>query len=185
MFPRFQGFRQFLNFCSILSGSGSQMHMGPTLMSEVSPGQDMTQMFQRVQGLSSFLNFCSILSGSGSQMLMGPTLMSVASVGQDHETNFFSLREQQPNNCSRVQLVCTQCSFMVNLAFGLKYHNVVLTLHKMWWYFQPFGYKYHIVVLTLHKMWWYFQPFGYKYHISRGHGLGMVVLLATIVAKSL
>ena len=32
-------------------------------------------------------------------------------------------------------VVCTQCSFMVNLAFPLKYHNVVLTLHKMWWYF--------------------------------------------------
>ena len=63
------------------------MHMGPTLMCEVSPGQDMTQMFQRVQGLSSFLNFCSILSGSDSQMLMGPTLMLAESVGQDHDPN--------------------------------------------------------------------------------------------------
>ena len=60
------------------------MHMGPTLMSAVSAGQDVTQMFQRVQGLSSFLNFCSILSGSGPQMDMAPTMMSA---GQDHDPN--------------------------------------------------------------------------------------------------
>ena len=33
MFPRVQGFSPFLNFCSILSGSGSQMLKGHTLVS--------------------------------------------------------------------------------------------------------------------------------------------------------
>ena len=58
MFPRVEGFSSFLNFCSTLSGSGSQMVMGPTLVSAASAGQDHDQNVPkgvRVQMLFEFL----------------------------------------------------------------------------------------------------------------------------------
>ena len=57
MFPKVQGFSSFLNFYSILPGSGSQMVMGPTLVLAASAGQHNDQKVPKGPGVQLLFEF--------------------------------------------------------------------------------------------------------------------------------
>ena len=57
MFPMVQVISSFLNFRSTLSGSGSQMVMGPIPVSAASAGQDRDQNFPKGPGVQLLFEF--------------------------------------------------------------------------------------------------------------------------------
>ena len=111
MFPRVQGFSSFLNFCSSLSGSGSQTVMGPTLVwKHQRVTMIMVRMFPRIQGIRYLWNFpvMAILGGSRHQK---PQVQKFSDPGFLRIRKFLIFRNPQAENFCRAEIFCETENF--------------------------------------------------------------------------